>query len=204
MEILTTLMCLIHDLDEAKSQETAAELIRNGCHHVYKARLETILRFNSDNYVTYVVEGISIRESKSLKLAKNRAKLLKRWLGNVGQADLRHIKQIYLIPNDKSFDYRGQYAPNLCKIVLVWDNPFRRWSPLSWVFHLRIELTLYHEIGHHVHRHTYGQDPEQEEQADAYAARMMKVGHPALRRLGRIIFAFRGRQSRANCVIAVR
>jgi hypothetical protein len=43
-----------------------------------------------------------------------------------------------------------------------------------------MEGTLYHKIGHHVHKHTFGQDPEQEKEANAYAARMMKRAHPTL------------------------
>lgn len=43
-----------------------------------------------------------------------------------------------------------------------------------------IERALYHEIGHHVHRHSFGEIPEQEQEADAYARRLMKIGHPVL------------------------
>jgi len=106
MEILTTLMCLIHDLDEEQSRETAAALIHTGCHRVYKARLETILRFTSTDYLTYAVDGIEVRESKSLKPAEVRSVLLKRWLGTVSRADLSGIRQIYVLPNHKDLDYR--------------------------------------------------------------------------------------------------
>jgi hypothetical protein len=49
------------------------------------------------------------------------------------------------------------------------------------VKNLLIEFTLCHEIGHHVHRHRFGRDPEQEEDADSYAARIIA------RRSGRVI-----------------
>ena len=45
----------------------------------------------------------------------------------------------------------------------------------------------YHEIGHHVHRHTFGQDPDQEREADQYAANILKKSHPLLRIIVRAV-----------------
>ena len=36
------------------------------------------------------------------------------------------------------------------------------------------------EVGHHVCRHDFGQDPVQEREADAYAHRLLKKAHPRL------------------------
>jgi hypothetical protein len=77
-------------------------------------------------------------------------------------------------------DKAGSYMPILFTIDLVWCNPFSRHDPFSWILLQKIERTLYHEIGHHVHRHSIGQIPEQEQEADAYARRLMKIGHPVL------------------------
>jgi hypothetical protein len=55
----------------------------------------------------------------------------------------------------------------------VWDNPYSKLNPLSWLNSFIIESTLYHEIGHHVHRHTFGQDPDQEKEANDYSDKIM-------------------------------
>lgn len=68
--------------------------------------------------------------------------------------------------------------PILCKIVVEWDMPFSRFNPVSLLFLFLIKKTFYHEIGHHAHRHTFGQDPDQEKEADRYAGRLLFKSHP--------------------------
>src|SRR5262245_26705838 len=41
------------------------------------------------------------------------------------------------------------------------------------------------EIGHHVHRHMFGEDPNQEKEADKYSGRIMANSHPLLFRIYR-------------------
>jgi hypothetical protein len=75
----------------------------------------------------------------------------------------------------------GSYRPILFVIMLVWYHPFSRYDPFSWVLLQNVEYTLYHEIGHHGYRHGIGRHiPEQEQEADAYARRLMKISHPVL------------------------
>jgi len=193
MEVLTTFVSLIHDLDESQSSVIVGKLERD-CHPIYRTRLQTILRFQNGNYRRYAVGQVSIYESSALRLDIPRAVLIRRWLSNVPADDLEQIKRIYLIPSEKSLDYRGLYFPNLYKIILVWDNPLGRWNPLAAVFNFLIERTLYHEIGHHVHRHTYGRDPDQEDQADAYANKILRASHPTLRKFARILYWVRRRR----------
>jgi Zn-dependent protease with chaperone function len=76
-------------------------------------------------------------------------------------------------------------------INLVWDNPSSRWSPMSLLNNFVIESVLYHEIGHHVRRHTLGQDPKQEKEADKYSARIMANSHHLLFRIARLFAAAR-------------
>jgi hypothetical protein len=58
---------------------------------------------------------------------------------------------------------------------------------MSWMKNIRTEIVLYHEIGHHVHRHTFGEDPDQEREADKYAGRIFANIHPLLFRIGRCV-----------------
>jgi hypothetical protein len=100
------------------------------------------------------------------------SEILERWLKSVPDEDLEAIERIYILRKEDIAAW-GNYAPILYCINLAWDNPCSRWNPISWIDKFNMELTLYHEIGHHVHRHTFGQDPEQEDAADKYAKRIM-------------------------------
>jgi hypothetical protein len=48
-----------------------------------------------------------------------------------------------------------------------------------------MQIVLYHEIGHHIHRHTFGEDPDQEREADKYVGRIFAKIHPLLFRICR-------------------
>ncbi len=52
---------------------------------------------------------------------------------------------------------------------------------------LVIESVLYHEIGHHVHRHTFGQDPDQEKEANDYSDKIMFNSSHVLYRIMRAV-----------------
>ena len=58
---------------------------------------------------------------------------------------------------------------------------------MSHIDNLITESTLYHEIGHHVHRHTFGQDAEQEKEADDYADRIMINSNKIFFRIARLL-----------------
>jgi hypothetical protein len=88
------------------------------------------------------------------------------------------------IVNQKPKQHLGQYTPIFHNIKLVWHSRFSWYTPLlwmfSWVIWLMREKTFYHEVGHHAHCHTFGQDPDQEREANRYAAHMMAKRHPIL------------------------
>jgi hypothetical protein len=112
-------------------------------------------------------------------------------LKSVPVEDLTEIERIYILRRE-DLTALGDYTPVLCRINLVWDNPSPRWSPMSHVNNFIIERNLYHEIGHHAHRHTFGQDPEQEEEAERYADRIMARSGHWYYRIGRLLAARSG------------
>ncbi len=191
MARLTGVLTLTHDIDCVKSRETAEEIRRRGCDPVYDARLATILAYAPEHFLQYEVKGIEVHESDSLK-PDNRLQFVTKWLGGLPPEDLKEIRKIYLIPRGQE-DYRGTYTPYLNVIALVWDEPFGRNNPFSALNALSIERTFYHEVGHHVHRHTYGQDPVQEEEAEAYAIARMRAAHPRFRAVARWLWSVRPR-----------
>jgi hypothetical protein len=169
---LAGLVALIHDLDESESEKIRIELVGNGCGPVVARILDSIGSFKLKDFIRYDVRGVKIFEHKKLVTRQNVKRRLEQWLKPVPGEDLDQIERIYVL---SKFDLEalGTYKPVLFCINLAWDNPSPRWSPMSWVNNLIIESTLYHEIGHHVHRHTFGQDPEQEAEAENYADRIL-------------------------------
>ena len=166
------LVTLIHDLDEAESEKIRIELMGNGCSAAVARILDSIGRFKVKDFIRYDVRGVKIFEHQKLVTRQNVKGRLEQWLNRVPSEDLDQIERIYVLPKGE-LEALGSYKPVLFCINLAWDNPSPRWSPMSWVNNFVIESTLYHEIGHHVHRHTFGQDPEQEAEAENYANRLM-------------------------------
>lgn len=166
------LVTLIHDLDESESEKIRIELKGNGCDPVVARILDSIGSFKLENFIRYNVRGVKIFEHKRLVTKQNVKRKLEQWLKPVPGEDLDQIERIYVLPTS-DLEALGSYAPVLFCINLAWDNPSPGWSPMSWVNNFIIESALYHEIGHHVHRHTFGQDPEQEADAENYADRIM-------------------------------
>lgn len=181
------LVTLIHDLDESESDKIRIELKSNGCGQVVTRILDSIGSFKLKDYIRYDVCGVKIFEHKRLVTRQNVKQRLEQWLKPVPGEDLDQIERVYVLPKE-DLEALGSYAPGLFCIKLAWDNPSPRWSPMAWLNNFIIEGTLYHEIGHHVHRHTFGQDPEQEADADDYADRIMAYNSSHfLFRVGRVL-----------------
>ncbi|MDH5763896.1 MAG: hypothetical protein OEZ51_13015 [Nitrospinota bacterium] len=178
MTILSGFLSLANDINEERAREVGEKIREKGCNEIVEVRIKSILDFSLDDFEVYSANGVDIYQSKNLKHETRIKPALTRWLSFVPEEDIKKIARLYLIPKDES--YAGTYMPILCNIMVVWDMFLSYYNPLSYFLLLRIESTLYHEIGHHAHRHTFGQDPEQEKEADRYAAEMLKKTHPIL------------------------
>ena len=173
---ITGLVSVLHDIDEIESRRTAKQLKQNGCDVSIAHSLDSVCRFTIGDYAQYNLSGISIFQHKRLSVKHPVRPKLEKWLRNIPKVDLSEIERIYVLQRG-DLDALGTYTPVLCSINLVWDNPFSRLNPLSWLNLFMIESTLYHEIGHHIHRHTFGQDDDQERAADKYSDRTMANSH---------------------------
>lgn len=192
ISILTGLLGLVHDIDEKRASEVGAEIRKKGCSKIVDGRIDSILRFTLDEFETFQIRDVEIYQSKKLNDTKRIRTKMVNWLSMIPESDLEQIERLYLIP-EQNLDYRGTYMPILCSIMVEWDITTSWFNPLSYFFLLRIEKTLYHEIGHHVHRHSFGQDPEQEKEADQYAGKILAKNHPILIRLVGIIRCMLGK-----------
>lgn len=185
IKILTGLLSLVNDINEKRAKELGQKLKKKGCNAAVIARINSILEFSLDDFTTYSLYGVVVYQSKDLWHETRIKKKISKWLSMVPTEDLKNIERLYLIPNDEAF--LGTYQPILCNIMIVWDIDFSYYNPLSFFELLFIENTLYHEIGHHVNRHTFGQIPSQEKEANRYAAEIFRKTHPILRKIARSV-----------------
>ena len=155
------------------------------------AALRSIVRFTMDDWRRSSVGEIVVLEHDMLASHLQATSHVRRWLANVPEADLIGISRIYLVPEVPEPEFAGTYLQAVSVMEIVWRRP-SMYGIGDAVLRLMIEKTLYHEIGHHTLQHTeWGQDADQEEQADNYAWRMMQGAHPNLSLLGRPLRYFR-------------
>lgn len=186
---ITGLLGVLHDIDENESRKVIKQVIKNGCQRITRQRLNTISEFTLKDYRLYTLKSIRIYEHKDLA-NQNIETNLKRWLNVIPDSDLDGIDRIYIEPR-RSQNYNGTYAPIFDSIKLFWRGDYSKIPVCSWLVRILNERTLYHEIGHYVNRHcVYGQDIEQETEANEYAAKMLKADHPIMSGVGKVMHRF--------------
>jgi hypothetical protein len=169
---LTGLVSILHDIDETMSRWTADLLKKGGCDPSVSRLLDSVCSFTIADYIQYEILGVRIFEHQNLEVRQPVRPKLEQWLNNVPEGDLKEVERIYILRRG-DLNTLGTYTPILCNINLVWDNPYPRFNLISYFNLYTIENTLYHEIGHHTYRHTFGQDEQQEKEANNYADWMM-------------------------------
>ena len=179
---LVTGFCLaLHDINERESEKFITNALSKRCHPAVRSSLTGILRHKTSDYRQSDYQGIQIFEHAKIDKRRNASDHVKGWLGNIPDHDVEGISRIYLIKKANWQDFHGYYAQTLSVIVLVWKEYFHPYNPLQWFVRFSHERTFYHEVGHHFHRHSEsGHVPEQEQEADAYARRLMRNAHPRL------------------------
>ncbi|WP_444995085.1 hypothetical protein [Aliikangiella sp. IMCC44359] len=195
ISIFTGLLGLIHDIDEKRANEVSAKIREKGCSKIVDGRIDSILKFTLDEFNSFRIRNVNIYQSKELIDTQRIKNKITKWLSLVPEEDLEEVERLYLIPK-QNVDYRGTYMPILCSIMVEWDITTSRFNPFSYFFLLNIETTLYHEIGHHVHRHSFGQDPEQEKEADQYAVKILVKNHPILKRVVKVVRLILGKRNK--------
>jgi len=188
ISLVTGLATILHDLSEAASIRFVEDALNQPCHPAIAASLRNTIRFRRSDYRETQVLGMTILEEKTIDERYQATAHVSHWLHNIPVDDLAEISRLYIISEQSHHDFRGNYQPYLAIITLAWTELFHPSNPLQWVFRINHEFTLYHEVGHHREGHTeYGQDPEQEKQADAYARRLIQHAHPVSAMIGRIL-----------------
>lgn len=176
---ITGIFSLMHDIDENEAKTIFRKLSSNGLPNHIIVQLKSVCAFSLKEYSHYTVKNIEVYEHKGTKCKCKIQKYVEKWLSNMPANDLSGIHRLYIVRPD-DIKAAGTYTPVLFKITLVWSNNYREGSLLFNLFSLFLEKVLYHEVGHHVHRHTFGQLPDQEKEADRYAAKILRREHPKM------------------------
>ncbi len=182
ISILSGLLTLLNDIDETEANHVGQILKNHGCSQTIKTRITSILRFSITNYSIYSVNGIKILMQNSLKNQKSIMQKVRKWLSHIEEKHLEGIERIY-ITSESNNDYRGTYQPVYNNITVEWDNDLSFFNPFSFFLTMRIEHTLYHEIGHHSLRHNAGQNEIQENEANQFAKNLIGKSHPIMTKI---------------------
>ncbi|MEC9344107.1 MAG: hypothetical protein VYD64_09715 [Pseudomonadota bacterium] len=186
--MLTGLALALHDVDENASRNFIDRALSTQLHAVHAASLRSIRKFTTTNYRHDSYGDIAILEHSNLDVEHEVSRHVREWLRFVPPEDLDSISRIYIISADPTYDYLGTYLQGLAVITLVWNTRDKPNSMLYRILRTRCRITLYHEIGHHALGHDEpGQVPEQEKEADIYAARVMQRVYPNLARFVRFL-----------------
>ncbi|MCB1037268.1 MAG: hypothetical protein KDD47_25790 [Acidobacteria bacterium] len=194
--LLTALMLVAHDVDEKVARSISADLTSCGsCHPLFRQRLKSICQLTVENFQEYHVRGLRLFVSRDLLCRPRVAAYLNDWLEGLPEQDVAGIRRIYIVER-KARKFWGEYLRVLSNITLVW----RGWNAQSVRERLATEYTLYHEIGHHVHRHQGPGSGESEALADSYALSRFAKAHPLIGNgaLGAFTIAFAVGKVRKN------
>lgn len=67
LRYVTSLVSLIHDIDEDEAKKTSEKLIQNGCNAIVAQRLKSINEFTVRDYYQYEIKGVKIFEYKYIE-----------------------------------------------------------------------------------------------------------------------------------------
>ncbi|WP_085905675.1 hypothetical protein [Kiloniella majae] len=181
-------LTILHDLDEKLSEQFVKKSITPKTDPVIKRSFDSILRFKRANFTETEHRGVLILEDKTLDQRNHATDFVLKWLEFIPDEDLTGIPRIYIIPRKPQYDFAGQYLPYIGVINLVWFEYDEQINFLNAMDRFFTQKTLYHEIGHHYHRHKEGgQVPSQEEEADRYAYKKLRIARPKVSRFLRMI-----------------
>ena len=176
----SALVSLLHDIDEARSRDVIDRLLEGDCHPAMRGILNSIRRYDENNFRVYDIHELRVLVAREIDESEDVPIHMECWLDNVPPEDLKGIERLYVIRRPPKMDFAGWYMPVLSTITVIWKDPLLHEKLFAWINRVAMERTLYHEIGHHFHGHTFGQQPEQEKEANRYADARLRITHPYL------------------------
>lgn len=177
---LVVLLSLLHELD---SPTALIEIKRLKATKLHPFHLRTIdlleTRFQGKPAESYL-RGIPSTISAEMTNPGQIFVKLNSWIQIPPADDLKNVSRIDVVQFEPEFDFLGTHHTSSSAILLTW--PKRHPNALKrWLNDLSTQHTFYHEIGHGALGHLEGgQVPEQEDEANAYARKLLRRAHPIL------------------------
>jgi len=185
-DCLSALLSVLSEIDNASFRSIVNELRGASSVSFFLPMLESAVRSIGESYTEYMIHGIRVLEAKSLEAQRIR-RHLERWLRTVPNEDLAGINLIKIVSGEQ-IERLGSYLPTLCNIQIRWFNTHSRLNPMSYLNLNIIRNVMYHEIGHHVFRHSFCESKADEKQASDYADYLMARSDDPVFRVIRTIF----------------
>jgi len=176
--LLAGLLGLHRDLDEVASDNLIDEALARPCPKVISALLRAARRVTCRDFRISRFGDIQIWEHTSIDQRYGASERVQGWLAELPANDIVGIRRLVITPHKPEHDAMGSYMPVLGVVSLAWTTLIPPESYFVRAANASHRFTLFHEVGHHVHKHWFGQDPEQERDADAYAARSSRARMP--------------------------
>lgn len=198
VSLVSRLLTVLHDLDESAAAKYIDDLKERSDSPALVSSLNVLSRFKRSNYRISIFDHIEILEENKIDERYRASEYVRQWLANVPVDDIEGIRRIYLLASDVPRDYSGNITIFFSVISIVWDTALHPRVPMHWLLRLHNEQTLYHEIGHHRHKHQEGGSvPEQEDEANAYARKTIIAAHPYIAATAKAL-SLMFRRKRAN------
>lgn len=187
-KLLAGLVAVQRDLDEATSDAFIDAKLSQPLPPVAASILRSARRMRNSDFATSRYGDIMVFEHTSIDARYEASKHVHTWFSQVSVEDLIGVSRIYIVPDEFKNDWLGQYMPLLGVVTIAWTTivpPFNVLNRLTNTMHRHV---LLHEIGHHVHKHWFGQISEQEAEAEAYARQAKYKSMPLMVRVAAKLF----------------
>ena len=189
--LFAALLRLLEEIDDKALSKTVSTLRSGELHQTYEQIIKLMEHKQRDKLRNVRAFGIEVYISLKIERTDLIEKYILKWLKTLAEEDISEITRIDIIPYQTSYDYGGLYDVYFSAIVLAWEKRWRMW-PMRLIFPLTREFTLYHEVGHHALSHVEGgSQPDQEHEANRYAAEMFMKAHWLVRVMAAPVRLFR-------------
>lgn len=182
-KIIVTLCYLLYDFDEERAKVVFEEILEKKLNPALNIKLEGLLSFK-DAYQNYEIRSLPVLVHPSILKRVNLAPVLECWLENIPEKDLRNLKFIIFsirgdIWSSESLIGLHTWWWSKAVITIAWNNSFPAFFPFSFLLLFCTEWIFYHELGHHVLKHTFlaKSYEEREKEADSYAWERLLEAH---------------------------
>lgn len=173
------LLALLDELDPAAFAR-AVDRLRAGVLHPHHRHTVALMAARvTEAPIGRIGPGIPVHVAGDVPARDLVLSRLERWSRTEGLA-LDAVTRIDVITRRRELDELGLYTLFFAGIILAWPAEAHR-GLAGWLLRIEQEHRFYHEVGHHACGHVEGGSvEEQEDEANAYAARMMRKTHPVL------------------------